>query len=140
MRTLMISCLALAIAAGCTRQAEVTRPQEPSAGAKADGGAVAREADAAAAHASKLDALRANAQRQQALPAVVEMRMPPPPPAPPAPASVAYAPLPSSALVQPSPEPNTENYAAFEDNGVVRTSEARKFIAKVGEKGTTSLV
>ena len=36
MRTLMISCLALAIAAGCTRQAEVTRPQEPSAGAKAD--------------------------------------------------------------------------------------------------------
>lgn len=123
MRTLMISCLALAIAAGCTRQAEVTRPQEPSAGAKADGGAVAREADAAAAHASKLDALRANAQRQQALPAVVEMRMPPPPPAPPAPASVAYAPLPSSALVQPSPEPNTENYAAFEDNGVVRTSE-----------------
>ena len=125
MRPLMISCLALAVAAGCARQAQETRVQEPYAEVPAERAKVLNETDALAPvdDSATLDALEVTGSRlrREAAPMVAQRHVMPPP-SPPAPAVVGGA-LPSSAFVQPLPEANTEKYAAFEDNGIVRTSE-----------------
>lgn len=105
MRPLLISCLALAVAAGCAKKSEV----------------VAEQAAADAAAAQELESVVVTGARVQEAQARRMVAMaPPPPPAPPAPV-VAYggAPMP----VMSAPEPNTEKYAEFEDNGIVRTAE-----------------
>ncbi|WP_290891504.1 VWA domain-containing protein [Arenimonas sp.] len=100
MRPLLISCLALAVAAGCTKKSEVVAEQ-----AQADASAELESITVTAARVRD-----ASAQRQMAM-------APPPPPAPVA----AFAGAP--ALMVAPPEANTENYAEFEDNGIVRTAE-----------------
>ena len=130
MRPLIISCLALAVAAGCARQAQEIRAQEPYADAATAAEAPAeREADranaksAAADSAATLDAVAVTGSRlrRQTAPLVALQEMAPPP-SPPAPARVGGA-MPASAFAQPVPPANTENYAEFEDSGIVRTSE-----------------
>lgn len=98
MRPLLISCLALAVAAGCARQ---------SAETKADA------ADAAAADARDVAAQAGAARAKRAEANAMPMLVPPPSPPPPA---LGYAPMPVA-------EPDSEQYAAFEDNGIVRTAE-----------------
>ncbi len=126
MRPLLISCLALAVAAGCARKTEETRPQEPYADAAAD---AAAEAAAVAGNTSdtakEIDAIAVTGERlrRQASQALAEPVAVAPPPAPAAPRVMAYSGLPQATMAQPAPEANTENYAGFEDNGIVRSAE-----------------
>ncbi len=132
MRPMLISCLALAVAAGCARQADETRPQAvhaDAADAAVAAGAAAKAADAEA-RSSELDAVAVTGSRlhREDARVAVELAAVAPPPAPPAPAVHAYNGLPQAMLAQPMPvppasEPNTENYAGFEDNGIVRSAE-----------------
>ncbi len=107
MRPLLISCLALAVAAGCARKAEETKTEVAELSADADAAAEVTEVTLARESAAR-------SRRTEAAPAVPQVVMAPPPP-PPA--------LPMAGFVQPAAEPNTENYAAFEDNGIVRAAE-----------------
>lgn len=113
MRPLLISCLALAVTAGCARNVEETRTQEPYAEAEAG-----TAADAASA-AKEIGSLETLARRQRN---EVAVNAAPGLPSPPAPPSVAYGAPPQAAPVQPTSEPNTENYAPFDDSGIVRTA------------------
>jgi Ca-activated chloride channel family protein len=99
----MISCLALAVAAGCSQKSEQVRTKTEVAAEQA-----AAELDTIAVTGARVR--DAEARRMVAM-------APPPPPAPMA--SFAGPP----ALMVALPEANTENYAAFEDNGIVRTAE-----------------
>ena len=126
MRPLLISCLALAVAAGCAKKTETRAEAEQASldtievtgsriSAPATGGALAR-ADMAAATQDRQR--RAEAKAQQA-PQEAYAIAPPSPPAP----SVynAYHVLQET---MPAPvEANTENYDQFDDNGIVRTAE-----------------
>ncbi|MCX7032705.1 MAG: VWA domain-containing protein [Arenimonas sp.] len=117
MRPLLISCLALAVAAGCARQAEETKPVPATAETDV-------AADAVGAHQAIADEAVAQRIRAEAS-SVVPLIAPPPPPAPMAayePSSVPQARLVAPASV-PAQEANTERYAEFEDNGIVRTAE-----------------
>jgi Ca-activated chloride channel family protein len=127
MRPLLISCLALAVAAGCAKKTETRIAAEPVAesldavtvtgSVVADSAAGAAQARADREQASARDRqLRAAAKAQRAEEAVAFA----PPPAPPSPPAMHYAmPQPVAA----PPEANTENYSEFEDNGVVRTAQ-----------------
>ncbi len=127
MRPLLISCLALAVAAGCAKKSETRADAEsaPTAldsievsGSRVDaaGAALARaEADAAASMHDRRSREAAKAQLAQE--AFAYSPTPPPPP----PAPVAHYAMPQPATMP--PEANTENYSAFEDNGIVRTAE-----------------
>ena len=105
MRNLVLSTLALAIAAGCAHKVA----EEPAREA-----AAAEAADAALYERQRLEAITVTGSRVQSAPtgmaAPMPVMAPPPPPAP-------------MARPMPAPEPNTENYAAFDDNAIVRTAE-----------------
>ncbi len=101
MRPLLISCLALAVAAGCSKKSEVVQAEQASA-------------DAAAESLEKIS-VSGTRLRDAELRGMVAMA--PPPPSPPA----MYMERP--ALMVSLPQANTENYAEFEDNGIVRTAE-----------------
>lgn len=106
MRKLVLSTLALAIAAGCAHKV-AEEPARRSAEA---------QASADAAEYQRLEVTGSRVRMAQGAP----VGMPAPlmaPPAPPPPASPAWMPMPQA------PEPNTENYAAFDDNTIVRTAE-----------------
>jgi Ca-activated chloride channel family protein len=127
MRPLLISCLALAVAAGCAKKTETKVAAEPvpesldsitvTGSRISDAAAGAAQARADREQASARDRqLRAAAKAQRAEEAVAFA----PPPAPPSPPATHYAmPQPVAA----PPEANTENYSEFEDNGVVRTAQ-----------------
>jgi Ca-activated chloride channel homolog len=138
-RTLLVSCLAAAIAAGCATRTEdaATVDDAGSSSTVAEaartevdlGDLAADAADAAApAGAAKTQAgadafaRRAEAEavaREQALVIAPSPVAPPPPP-------VAYRSMPQATLAVAMPaEPiaNTENYAAFEDGARVRAAE-----------------
>ena len=122
MRPMLISCLALAIAAGCARQAEETRVQEPYAEAEAKRAAGASVADAATS-AQELDSVQVTGHRVRRDAAPVVAQSVAPPASPPAPAYAGVAGVPQANFAQPAADANTENYAQFEDNGIVRASE-----------------
>ena len=129
MRPLLISCLALAVAAGCAKTSETKVAAEPAAESldsitvtgtrvadTAAGAAQARAEREAAAARDRHS--RAAAKVQQAQEAVA--LAPPPPPASPPPPAMHYA-MPHPVVAP--PQANTENYSEFEDNGIVRTAE-----------------
>lgn len=105
MRKLVLSTLALAIAAGCAHKV-AEEPARKAAEAQAS-------ADAAAYEHQRLEVTGSRVRMAQGAP----VGMPAPVMAPPPP------PAPMAMPVMPAPEPNTENYAAFDDNTVVRTAE-----------------
>ncbi|KFN45347.1 vWA domain-containing protein [Arenimonas metalli] len=109
MRPLMISCLALAVAAGCAKKSDQVRTEK------------AQAEQVLAQESAALDSITVTGTRVREAEARRMMVMAPPaPPAPPVPAA-AYAGMPAPVVAP--PEANTENYAAFEDNGIVRTAE-----------------
>jgi len=120
MRPLLISCLALAVASGCARNAQETKLQEPHAAAEAD--ATTKNAPKAD-QAATLDAIATNQRQHAELAAGSTAQEMAPPPSPSAPASRAIGALPQATFTQGTPEANTENYAGFDDNGIFRTSE-----------------
>ena len=105
MRVFLFSGLALAIAAGCAT------PSDPT--------------QAKLSQAAVEDARESAADRQRIakeMPALSQAIAPPPPP-PHAPlAHRAHAGVADVAFALPGPDANTENYTAFEDNGIVRTA------------------
>ena len=111
MRHLVLSTLALAIAAGCAHKAAEKPRQEQTIAAEAEAAAVADAAREQRARRTELQSVEVSGSRVAMAPTGVPAPMAPPPP------PVAYMPMPQA------PEPNTENYAEFEDNGVVRTLE-----------------
>jgi Ca-activated chloride channel family protein len=123
MRPLLISCLALAVAAGCAKKTETRAEAEQASldtievtGSRVSGNALARQEQAAATQDRQR---RAEAKARQA---PQEVHAGTPPPSPPAPAMHnGYQLL--EAPVQAPVDVNTENYDQFEDNGVVRTAE-----------------
>ena len=130
MRPLLISCLALAVAAGCARKAEETKTVTTPARADvlADTSAGANDAADAAAAVGASEAILVEAVSQRDRRQAAAAQVMPPPPAPPAPmAHYERVAVPQARMVAPAsvplPEPNTENYAAFEDNGIVRAAE-----------------
>ncbi|MFY2764540.1 vWA domain-containing protein [Arenimonas sp. MALMAid1274] len=141
MRRFVISCLALAVAAGCAQKSMETasepagagnpRPEPVVADATADTAPLPQAnltskpradrllAEAAAGRAAEMESRR-KSQDQAAMVAQEYYAPPPAPPAPPA--SVA----PQAVMAMPrmvTAEPNTERYAEFDDNGIVRTAE-----------------
>jgi Ca-activated chloride channel family protein len=127
MRPLLISCLALAVAAGCAKKTETKIAAEPvpesldsitvTGSQISDAAAGAAQARADREQASARDRqLRAAAKAQRAEEAVAFA----PPPAPPSPPVMHYA-MPQPVVAP--PEANTENYSEFEDNGIVRTAQ-----------------
>jgi Ca-activated chloride channel family protein len=119
MRTLMISCLTLAVAAGCAQKQLQTR----DAPADDESAVIAQES------AATLDSIAVTGSRAKAELGAVRTRResqavvapsPLAPPAPPAPAMMA---MPQAQFMQAPAEANTDNYAAFEDNGLVRAGE-----------------
>ncbi len=116
---LLVASITLALAAGCARQA---REGDAATAGSAARDAAARErasqeVAAAAAEESTLDAIEVTGSRIVGSPAAAPMAMAPPAP-PPMPRIA-----PEPGLVAPAAEPNTENYAEFEDNPIVRTAE-----------------
>ncbi|HLS84492.1 MAG TPA: VWA domain-containing protein [Arenimonas sp.] len=106
--TLLASAVVFALGTGCARQAE-TRAEGP---AEADGRAQA----AATAKAEQRERAELAARKAEAQEATLDFYQVAPAPlaAPPPPPPAGYAPM---------PEVNTENYAQFEDNGIVRTAD-----------------
>jgi Ca-activated chloride channel family protein len=107
MRPILISCLALAIATGCASNEEQVRA-ERAATAVADA-ASAQELDSITVTGSRINESKAGPRISMAIPS-----------APPSPV-LGYAP--AGIAGGPAAEPDTENYAGFEDNGIVRTAE-----------------
>ncbi len=105
MRHLVLSTLALAIAAGCAHKVAEEPAQERALAAEAARKERAKRAE--------IESIEASGSRLAAAPTGMPAPMASPPPPPPA----AYMPMPQA------PEPNTENYAEFEDNAIVRTVE-----------------
>ncbi|PRH81615.1 vWA domain-containing protein [Arenimonas caeni] len=105
MRHLVLSTLALAIAAGCAHKVAEEPAQERALAAEAARKERAKRAE--------IETIEASGSRLAAAPTGMPAPMASPPPPPPA----AYMPIPQA------PEPNTENYAEFEDNAIVRTVE-----------------
>jgi Ca-activated chloride channel family protein len=108
--TLLATAVAFALGSGCARQSETRAgaPVEPDARDQAVAAAKAehrRRADAAARERHEAVAASETAAFAYAPPAA------PPPPSP------------VMGIYQRMPEVNTENYAAFEDNGIVRTAD-----------------
>ncbi len=115
MRTLMISCLTLAVAAGCAQKPLETR----SVPADDEAGVVATEAaptlDSVTVTGTRLKAEGRNAAAERQMQAIA---MPAPP------ASLASVGMVAPQQYLPAqPEPNTERYSEFTDNGIVRTGE-----------------
>lgn len=100
MRPLLISCLALAVAAGCSQKSDVVRAERAAADA-----------------AGELESITVTGTHLRAADARQRVAMAPPPP--PVAMYEGYAPV----VAMPAPQANTENYAAFEDNGIVRTAD-----------------
>jgi Ca-activated chloride channel family protein len=133
MRPLLISCLALAVAAGCARKTETKEEADQAAstldsievtgsriGDQTAAGApagVRAEAEAAASATARDRQVRAAAKAQRAQEALAYA---PPPSAPPPP--VAHYAMPQPLVAAP-PVANTENYEEFDDNGIVRSAE-----------------
>ncbi|KFL37609.1 vWA domain-containing protein [Arenimonas donghaensis] len=106
MRQIVLTTLALAIAAGCAHKtAEAPDVEEKFAGQAAAADSVAREQARDRSKRSELEAIEVTGSR---LPAQALMA---PPPAP------------TVAMPAPPVERNTENYTAFEDSGIVRAAE-----------------
>ncbi|WP_374603702.1 von Willebrand factor type A domain-containing protein [Arenimonas sp.] len=99
MRQIAVTALALAIAAGCAHRAD------DGASHAADAREKAREEQSERA---TLESVQVTGSRMMAPPVAAAPAAPP----------VAYMPMP-----RPPVERNTENYAAFEDNGIRRTAE-----------------
>lgn len=129
MRPLLISCLALAVAAGCAKKTETKTEASPAStsldvvevtGSRVDaqgaGAVMARTEASAAADAAVSERDRRAMAR---MPVAQEPVAIAPPPAP-----LMYAEAPQAVLHAVAPaEANTENYDEFEDNGIVRTAE-----------------
>jgi Ca-activated chloride channel family protein len=128
MRTLIISCLALAVATGCAQQLQEVRAADADQDTPVAAADVAETLDTVAVTGSRLKAEErdaANRSRRQAV-ASTALVAPPvavaPPPAPPAPATMGFA-APQAAYAPAPAEPNTERYSEFEDNGITRAAE-----------------
>lgn len=130
--TLIALAIATTLAAGCARQQD-TRVADAPADAAEAAAAASQAAEAAADRAAAdalatYDAAARRAERRQREAGKVAAMAPPSPPPPPAMRPVApgwpQATLAEAPAFAPAAEPNTENYAAFDDNPVVRTAES----------------
>ncbi|GGA72784.1 hypothetical protein GCM10011521_08650 [Arenimonas soli] len=107
MRQIAVTALALAIAAGCAHRADDSAAHQA---ASADAQEQRREQDRSRAKRAELEAVEVSGSRLLRDPVAAA------PAAPPVPTSY-------MAMPRPAVERNTENYAAFEDNGIQRTAE-----------------
>ena len=106
MRQIALTALALAIATGCAHKtAEAPDVEESLAGKAATADSVSREQTHDRSKRTELEAIEVTGSHLQAQ------------------APLAPPPAPTVAMPPPPVERNTENYAAFEDNGIVRAAE-----------------
>ncbi|GAB2505509.1 vWA domain-containing protein [Arenimonas alkanexedens] len=101
MRPLLISCLALAVASGCGKKYEDVRAEQA----------------ASAADSATLDAIAVSGSRINETQSHQYALRQAPPEAP------SLMPSPQPGIALPATAPNTEKYAEFEDNGIVRTDQ-----------------
>lgn len=118
MRTLMISCLTLAVAAGCAQKQLETREASADDRARAVSGEAAATLESVTVTGSRVKAEESDAAARQRM----QVMAVPAPAAPPAVAGMAAPQYNHYSLPGPA-EPNTERYAEFKDNGIVRASE-----------------